>query len=114
MASSKAVASHEECEKTHVELAAATEATIAAHDTFKQAVEKLLEHDLPDQMVQEIKEQLEDAKREVERFERLTEESLEKLIRSWNEIADLLRRAMSHLDYLEGKNNDFPNRVQPE
>ena len=103
--SSKAVTLYEEFEKTHFERMAATEGVVAAHEKLKRLrlAAKLLEHQLPDHEAQELRGMLEDLTHRVECLNRKREEFQGDAVRSWNEIADLLREAISVLDALERK-----------
>jgi putative GTP pyrophosphokinase len=101
--SSESVASYEELEKTSSIAVAAYEVMAAAHEKFKKATVELLEYDLPDHEVQEIRRELEDSTREMEHAEQEEQEKRGELVRLWNEDADLLKEAISWLDKLKGQ-----------
>jgi putative GTP pyrophosphokinase len=101
--SSESVASYEELEKTSSIAVAAYEVMAAALEKFKKATVELLEYDLPDHEVQEIRRELEDSTREMEHAEQEEQEKRGELVRLWNEDADLLKEAISWLDKLKGQ-----------
>jgi len=96
--SSASVAAYEELEKEHSIAVAAYEVMVAAHENSKKATAELLEHQLPDHEVQEIRGKLEDSTRKMERAEQEEQETQEEMLRRRNANADLLSEAVSWLD----------------
>lgn len=96
--SSKLVAAYEEFEKKHSIAAAAYEVMVTAHEKFKKATAELLEHDLPDHEVQEIRGKLEDSTRKMERAKQEEQEKRGQLVYAWSETAEHLNKMISWLD----------------
>jgi hypothetical protein len=92
--SSKAVASYEDLEKVQVSaLEVFKKAEVAAHEEFKKAVAELPEHHVTEQDERQLRE----------KSRIFVEAEQIKLVRAWNEVADLLTGAISQLDQLKGQ-----------
>lgn len=101
--SSVSVAAYEKFEKAHSIAVASKEVADASHEKFKNATAELLEHDLPDHEVQELRGRLEESARKMERREQEDQEMRRELVHLWNVNADLLTGAISRLDELKGQ-----------
>ena len=99
--SSKAVAAYEEFEKKCSEAVAAYEVMAAAHEKFKKATAELLEYHLPDHEVQELRGNLEESTRKMERAEHEEQENRGELLRAWNSTFNALNNMISWLDDLK-------------
>ncbi len=110
---SEAVSANEKMETTLSKAVATMAAADAAHEKFKKAVAELPERrlepvyqllrrflgwTLPNRQLQELRGKLEESRRTMERFKQEYQEMRDQRVRLWNEIADLLSRAMSWLD----------------
>ena len=100
--SSVSVASYEEFEKEYSKAVAAKDVADAAHETFKKAIAVQPEHPVPGNEVQ-LRRELEESTRKMERREQKDQEMRRELERLWNVNADLLKGAISRLDELEGQ-----------
>jgi predicted RNase H-like nuclease (RuvC/YqgF family) len=92
------VAAYEELEKKHSRAVAAKDMADAAHKQFEIAVAELPEHDALDHEVQELRGELEESTRKMERLEQEAQEMRRKLVRLRNVNDDLLSGAISWLD----------------
>ncbi len=71
---------------------------VASYEEFEKAVAELLEHHVPDHMVQEMRGRLKASTRNIVRLEQSIEELRGKLVHARNVIADLFHRLISRLD----------------
>lgn len=101
--SSKSVAAYEDLEKKSSIAVAAYEVMVAVHEDIKKATAELLEHQLPDHEVQEIRGKLEDSTRKMERAELEVQDMQDEMVRLWNVNADRLKETISWLDKLKGQ-----------
>jgi (p)ppGpp synthase/HD superfamily hydrolase len=99
--SSESVARFEEFEKVHSIAVAAKEVADASHEKFKNAVAEQAEHHVPDHMIQELRERLDESARKMQRREQEVQEMQRDLARLSNVNTDLLTGAISWLDELK-------------